>query len=195
MISAQLSSLILGLLLALGVTAWGGAMEGRATFPGREAECAGPGDQYVVVNVDPEAERDPEAPHQLWLQDRLHAQKFKLLEYGRSVEVLWSPHGKALAVTDHAGSDRSNTYIFLLGTEIRRIDVGAEFQHNAGATAAVLDNHHAYLEATQWVDDMRILVHLHGYGDESPEGFEFTLEYAVGNGFHAEHGSAGRTGP
>ena len=194
-INALLSSTVLGLLVALCVTVQGLATEVQATFPGREAECAGPGGHYVVVNVDPDVGRDPEAPHQLFLHDRLRNQKFKLLDYRRSVGVLWSPNGKSLAITDHAGSNLSNAYVFLLESGIRRIDIGEEFRRNAGSAAAVPRNHHAYLEATKWLDDTKLLVRLHGYEDENPDGFELIFEYTIEGGFQAVGTSEGSLAP
>ena len=190
-INALLSSTVLGLLVALCVTVQGAATEVQATFPGSEAESAGPGGHYVAVNVDPDVDINPEAPHQLFLHDRLHNQKFKLLDYGRFVEVLWSPNGKSLAITDHAESNLSNVYVFLLESGIRRIDVGEEFRRNAGSAVTVLRNHHAYLEATKWLDDTRLLVHLSGYGDENLEGVELIFEYTVGGSFQAVGTSKG----
>src|SRR5438094_10278774 len=84
------------------------AGQSRCTFPSDNQRCRSPRGLWEVEWQEPSGDgRDV-----LWLKPTPSGTRAKLMEFDRSVDLLWSPDGRALAVTDPAGSSESVVWVF-----------------------------------------------------------------------------------
>jgi hypothetical protein len=157
--------------------AWMVAAATAGAFPGSNTRLASPDGFHVVVWEAPRTS-DPAFPHHLWLEDLRSGQRLRLMPFTRHVTVEWSPSGRHLAVTCHRGSDFSDIVVFDVERPAKGASVRKELQRRVGRLR-VLKNHHAYVEATRWLDDASLEIRLWGYGDQNPKGFDWVYIFEL----------------
>ena len=64
------------------------------------------------------------SPHRLFLLDRKTGRKALFFEFERMVDIGWSPSGKSVFATDHAGSNVSQCFLFTDPTKMQLLDLG-----------------------------------------------------------------------
>jgi hypothetical protein len=119
--------------------------QSHSTFPGEKSISKSSNGWYVVRNIDDE---NLHPTHRLELEDSLTRTKVKLFDYDRSVDVLWSPAGSKFIVIDYAGSDLTESYIYVIDKPLRRINVTDELQQKYPDSKRIFKNDHVYVEAT-----------------------------------------------
>lgn len=141
-------------------------------FPGA-GRCAAPGQAAVVDWREATSDRD----HELWLRVAGKAPVL-LAEFGRSAEVLWSPDGSALAITDRAGSSDSAVWVIHVATPSQRQDVEAAFNRAFGKPAEVYRHGHRYFQALSWTSarSLSFEVRAHDAAPEDAYRAEFTYD-------------------
>jgi hypothetical protein len=77
-------------------------------FPFATSTAISPDGRFAIINLD----SDKEPYHTLFLADRRNHVKRKVLEYNRSVDVLWNPDSSSFALTDYMGSNVSECYLY-----------------------------------------------------------------------------------
>jgi len=116
------------------------------TFPGVKARCTAP-----MRDADIEwREQNGSRPHQLFLRTGSSAKPVLIHEFGRSVDLLWSPDGRSLAITDHAESTNSNVWVVKLEAPNRPANVESAFKRVFGHVPEIYANGHRYFQATAW---------------------------------------------
>jgi hypothetical protein len=154
--------------------------QSRTTFPGKKSISKSPNGRYVIHNVDDD-KLNP--PHRLELEDSLTSSKVKLLDYDKSVEVLWSPAGSKFIVVDHAGSNLTESYVFVVDKSLRRINITDELQQKYPDSKHLFQNDHVFVEAVSWLKEDRIKIKVSGQGVADPNGFTEFFEYTLGGDF------------
>jgi hypothetical protein len=149
-------------------------------FPGPRAALVSPTRTYAVIWEAPRSD-DPENTHHLLLEDRRTGHRTPLMAFIRNVQVDWAPSGQYVAVTCRCGSDFSDVHLFDVAHPARDLSITRELQRRVGKLR-VLRNHHAYLEATGWLNATTLSIRLWGYGDENRRGFERRYEFGVTEG-------------
>src|SRR3954468_24679063 len=93
---------------------------------------------------------DRVAPHRLFLRVRSTTHPVPTREFGRSVDVLWSPDGRAQAITDHTESTDSSVWVVKLDAPDHPVNVESAFKAAFGAVPDVYRNGHRYFQANPW---------------------------------------------
>ena len=151
----------------------------RVRFPGPKIHYRSADGRYEVYNVDPSAD---DQTHKILLYDRVQKNSRELLSYGRHVDVLWSPTGSRLAITDFAGSNLATVLVYDFSGGYEPVDLDFELRKRMPSDRDVFENHHCYVEARGWLDSNRLKLKVWGYGDRDPSGFTLWLEYQIGSG-------------
>jgi len=165
--------------LSVAITTAGGSRSvNPVSFPSNRTETASADGRFAVVNVD----SDFEPHHALFLENRKTRVRRKLVEYGRSVEVLWNPNGNAFAVTDYVGSNISECFVYSTSADEAPVNVADEIQHsiaNPIELASIQKNDHIYYAAVRWTSPQTLRVKVWGHGDVNPSGFIRTYTYRM----------------
>ena len=166
-----------------------GASAQKVSFPGPKSETRSPDGRYAIRNVDDE---EAQPPHSLTLIDSSSGKQYKIRDYGRHVEVLWSPASDAFIVNDFEGSDSTRPILYPLPWRDEEIDLLKEltdFLRTRGEEKLVLQNDHVYLSVNRWLNSREVLCRLEAYGEASPHGsgFEGNYVYKLGKGFRTEN--------
>ncbi len=113
-------------------------------------------------------EATKQTAHRLFLRDLKTGRATQLYEFDRSVDLLWAPGSKTLAITDHTGSNES--LIFLIHPEQPRspIDVEQAFIRSLGRIRGLYENGHRYFEAQKWLSSSELQFGVHAY-DAQPD--------------------------
>ena len=177
--SQLLAALVIGTALVLAASAK------QISFPGAKTETKSPDGRYAVSNID---DVHAQPAHILMLIDSQSGKHSKIYEYGRHVDVLWSPASNALAINDYGGSDFTRAVLLMLPSGQKQDDLWDElikFLRSQGEARIALENAHVYLTVEKWFNDHELLCKLTGYGPASPKGFTKHYVYAIGKGFRA----------
>jgi hypothetical protein len=155
------------------------------SFPA-QSEAASPDGRYVVFSI----ESGTVPYHSVFLQDmwQLYKTPRKLLNYDRSIVLLWRYDSKLFAVTDYFGSDSPRCSIFSVDEKVPPIQVLDVLSHQLSADTwrqleGRLSNHRAYVEAVEWeTKSLMVKITLSGYGNADPKGFAdfYTVLIPVG---------------
>ena len=121
--------------------------QARCTFPGKSQRCSSPHGLWEVEWRGPSTG----GRHILWLKATSRETSTKLLEFDRSADLLWSPDGRSLAVTDHTGSNDSVLWVFTGPTLVPAINVEDRLRTSLGRVPEIFTNGHRYFEASDWV--------------------------------------------
>ena len=116
------------------------------TFPGVKVRCEAPSGGASIEW----REQNGTQRHQLFLRVRSEVKQVLIHEFGRSVDVLWSPDGRALAITDHAESTDSAVWVVKLDAPDHPVNVESAFKVTFGAVPDINRNGHRYFQATVW---------------------------------------------
>lgn len=164
--------LIFTIFLAVSVPA---AQSKWVSFPSQHTTAVSPDGRFAIINLD----SDKEPYHTLFLEDRKDRGRRKLLEYSRSVRVLWNPNSRWFAVTNYAGSNVSECYLYSTDAVRPKIDIEKEIiaRMSPSEKARVQNNYHVYWEAVSWVNAITLRVKVWGHGDENPSGFTRSYYY------------------
>lgn len=103
-------------------------------------------------------------------------------DYGRGVDVAWSPDNAHFLVNDHFASDESDCYIYdrntLQATRLLTLLVAA-----LPETKKFLQYDPHYLMCESWISNRALVVHFFGWGGDTPNGFDYLLKYDGAGGF------------
>jgi hypothetical protein len=91
---------------------------------------------------------------------------FRLLNFDRCCDGLWSPDSSHIAVTDWASSSGSDVLIYSVAHPRSSLSVAKLFPTNAMATAEL--HGHCYFSANEWLDNHRLRITVSGHRDEPP---------------------------
>jgi hypothetical protein len=114
----------------------------------------------------------------LYLKDVRTGRTHKLVEFDRGVDVLWSPDGRRLAITNWLGSNVSEVIVLRLGAR-RRTNLADALYKSLGIQPEISGNDHIYFEALRWVGPKRLLFSVSGHGDRNLEEFKEYFTYDV----------------
>jgi hypothetical protein len=144
------------------------------SFP-EQSQAASPDARYVIV----EEENHAEPFHTAILEDRVLKTRRKLFDYERSIDLLWNPDSKSFAVTDYEGSDYSRCSIIFTDKTVPTIPVWDKLTKalTERDRKTLLENHHVYIAAVQWVSATALKVKVWGYGELNPSGFTRFYSY------------------
>jgi hypothetical protein len=137
-------------------------------FPER-SHAISPDGRYSITGVH----NDSEPYHTVYLDDRRLKTRRKLFEYGRHIEILWNPDSKSFVLNDYGGSDYSECRIMSVDEKANSIDVWDAI--TKGITTKeqrnLLENHHVYIAAKEWISPDTLKVKVWGYGEVNRPGF------------------------
>lgn len=148
------------------------SLGGQTRFPGVRRTLTSPDGRYTLVNTD----QDLKPYHILSLRDNRTGEVRHVLDYARSVEALWSPKGRHLALSDHYASNESTCLILTPSDGGKVIDLRKALERVAGHTSlheALHKDDHLYIDALGWQSDAILRFKVWGYG----VGMEFSREY------------------
>ncbi len=144
------------------------ALNGVVEFPASPCEAASPDAHYAVV-CDLETPDDGEL--QLLLQDcRTHTER-RLETFHRSVDVLWFPDSRNVAVTSWASSNASWVHVYASSGQQCARDPQDDVQKAFGPPPEVADNDHVYFEDPACHTSKVLVMRMSGHGDHDPDGF------------------------
>jgi hypothetical protein len=144
------------------------------SFP-EHSEAASPNERYVVVGEQNHAEPF----HTAVLEDRVLKTRSKLFDYERHIDLLWNPDSKSFAVTDYEESDYSRCSIVFTDRTLPTIRVWDKLVKalTVSERKSLLENHHVYIAAVEWIGASALKVKVWGYGDVNPSGFTRFYSY------------------
>ena len=154
---------VLGMIGLLGAAASAlGAVPGH--FPENQRTIDSPDKKYSIYNKD----SDQEPNHSLYIRRHAPEAQQKILDYGRHVDVMWSPESNAFFVNDYSGSSEATCLVFF-ADGLRRLDVKDLLSkiHEE----EILSSDHLYVTCKKWTKE-RIEVSVSGRGDKYPNGFD-----------------------
>ena len=155
----------------------------NVSFPGARSESKSPDGRFAIKNSDSDVE-DP--AHTLTLVDSRNGSVIKIYQFGRGVDILWSPASDAFVINDHEGSNVSHPVLFREPWSTNFTDLREkliDFLRSRNQAKSALENHHVYFTAQRWLSDNEILCRVTGYGDADPKGFTKHYVYKIGVGF------------
>ena len=148
-------------------------------FPSAQTQAVAPDKRFAVVNVD----SDKEPYHTLFLEDQQTNTRRKILEYDRSVEVIWNPDSTAFAVNNYAGSNVGECLIFFTSDKIASVNVGDALldRMTSGEELSTLHvSDHIYWTAVRWTSPELLKVKVWGHTDVSPfRDFQYIHAYKI----------------
>jgi len=149
------------------------------SFPSAHTHAVAPDGRFAVVNVD----SDKEPYHVLFLEDRQTNSRRKVLEYDRSVEVLWDPDSSAFAVNHYAGSNIGECLILFTKGQTTPVNVGDALLDRMvrGVELSTLHkSDHIYWTAVRWTSPEVLKVKVWGHTDVSPvQDFQYFHAYKI----------------
>jgi hypothetical protein len=149
------------------------------SFP-EHSQAVSPNGRYLITNV----ESDSEPHHTVFLNDRRLKTRRKLFNYGRGIEILWNRDSKSFVLNDYAGSDYSECRIFSVDEKVQSINVWDQVLKDATTKErrSLLENHHVYIAAKEWISSKTLKVRVWGYGEVHDDGFTRYYLYEIGSG-------------
>jgi hypothetical protein len=153
------------------------ALADEAEIPCENAAAA-PHGHYMVLTC--ERPHDHETPHEFRLKDLGTGEVVWRYPFARAAEVLWSPDGSALAVTDYARSNLAELFLVFPARPQQTVNLEVETAHSLGLLPSVAHNDHVYFEAVAWKDPETLRFRIWGQGEHDPQGFDESFEYRLG---------------
>jgi hypothetical protein len=102
------------------------------------------------------------------------------LEFDRSVDLLWSPDGQSLAITDRLGSSDSVLRV-LNGMMLKRaINMEDRFLADMGRLPEIFNNGHRYFEAVDWIGRDVLSFRVREYDSDPDKEYLGTFRYELG---------------
>ena len=147
---------------------------GKCDFPSAQHKCTAPGGAAWLEWREARAG----AQHQLWLHDGRTSPR-KLLDFERRVHVLWSTDGKAVAITDHAGSADTALWVFRVNRAPDRVNVEDALVRAFGRSAAFYKHGHRYFTARSWASPTRLVVDVRAYDARPRDEYHEVFTYDI----------------
>jgi hypothetical protein len=148
------------------------------SFPSKHDILKSPDKNYKLINRDAEKESDVQplgGNHALFVKDEKTGLERKICNYNRHATALWSPDSQMIAITDFAGSDNSECFIYMLKSN--KLVGLAEPLEKAFEGTGKMKNHHLYFEAVNWQKASLLKINVTGYGTNDPNGFNAHCQY------------------
>jgi hypothetical protein len=138
------------------------------SFP-EHSRALSPDGRYLITGVD----SDSEPYHTVFLEDRRLKTRRKLFNYNRGIELLWNPDSTHFVLNDYVGSDYSECKIIPVDEKVQPTNVWGEIVKGIRPKEqrSLLENHHVYIAAREWIAPDTLRVKVWGYGDLNPSGF------------------------
>jgi len=149
------------------------------SFPD-QSQAVSPNARYVIVG-----EEHHGGPfHTAILEDRVLKTRRKLLDYDSHIDLLWNPDSKSFAVTDYGESDYSRCSIIFTDQMVTTIQIWDKLVKalTGRELKSLVDNHHVYIAAVQWISADALKVKVWGYGEANPSGFTRFYSYDTDGG-------------
>ena len=160
------------MMFALGAPA---ASQSRCRFPSPITTCVSPSGNLTIEWHQPSAD----GKHALWLKSASGSRPRILLAFDRSVELLWSPDGQALAVTDHAGSNQSDLLVYTGASLLRAVDVQAQLLASLGPVSEIFENSHRYFEIINWISSNMLRFRVRAYDSTPAKEYVAVFRYEL----------------
>jgi len=144
------------------------------TFPGALHRCSSP---RTGATVEWRDATDTHG-HELWLRRGVRVER--LLEFGRSVDLLWSQDGTALAITNHVGSDGSEVLVVRLEGPLHAVSVEEALNQALGRPLAIYRNGHRYFTALSWETARKLRFQVRAYDAAPDTEFVGQFSYELG---------------
>jgi hypothetical protein len=90
----------------------------------------------------------------------------RLLEFDRSVDILWSPDGRAIAIAEHHGSSDTVLWVASDNDWTRLVKVEDRLRASLGPVQEIYENGHRYFEVVEWTRPDRLLFRVRAYDSE-----------------------------
>lgn len=135
-----------------------------AHFPESHRAVASPDKKYSIYNKN----SDKEPNHTLYIRSHAPDADEKILDYGRHVDVMWSPGSDAFFVNDYSGSSEATCLVFYVDG-LRRLDVKDLLKTTAEGD--IVSSDHLYITCKKWSKG-GIDVAVSGRGDKYQNGFD-----------------------
>lgn len=147
-------------------------------LPLKEEQIASPnGKSFLLQNL-----KDANTPcghiGELFYKETANSSPQSLFTYGRWIEILWSGKGEAVLFNEYPNGDISRCYIFTLGKEIRKYELGALFKEKFPT-----ETDHFFISGLEWVDDKTVRVMVLGDKKNNSMVFERYFFYQIDKGF------------
>lgn len=136
------------IFLLVGSTAF--AYGHGGSFPNNSEWIASPDGKYAVGNLNRDKPDQDSNSHELQLKNISSGAVTSILSYGRHVDVMWSPEGSRLAVTNHSGSDVSDCLIFDPKSSQSPIELTLLLEQQIADFQALMKDSHLYVECGRW---------------------------------------------
>lgn len=163
----------------------------NASFPGGPSSLKSPDGSLAIVSK--EAESNGEPSKFLYLENRQKARgqkkkapSKKVYEYGRCVEVIWSPDSKHFVVNDLAGSDIAMPMLFSVDKLNNPVDLSellTKAIKEKRDRQSLTKNDHLYFRCIKWANPKTMEIAVAGHGSSDQSGFTLVYEHEVGGGF------------
>jgi hypothetical protein len=100
--------------------------------------------------------------HVLFASRTRAGREVKVLTFDRHIDVVWSPEGHHLAITDYAASSDSLVYVVDLETG-NVVNVEDEMRRTLKSSPPVYANGHRYFRAIDWAPPLRLRFEVRAY--------------------------------
>ena len=149
------------------------------SFPHDQSEAPDPQGRYAVLSNEIEAP-GPYGPNGLFLKDLRTGKTEFLLGFERSADVLWSPDGCYLAVTNWFGSNVCEIFVFKPGTK-DKVYLRDALEKAIGVFpwTSSIENLSECFEALSWETPSRLKFVVGGHGLRKGKGVENFEEFYV----------------
>lgn len=152
---------------------WGNSAQAAGlNFPGEHPEALAPSAKYSVRYQRIDA-KGPYGPHGLFLVRKESGESKLILGFERSADVLWSPDGQFLAVTNWFGSNVSEVLVFKVAG-MEKTDIRGVLTKHIGVFPwrRDIENLSEYFEALSWETPSRLKFLVRGHGLRKDKGVE-----------------------
>jgi len=176
-----------------------------STFPDPERTTLSSPDGLYVLSNSPCERCTDGVSYSLFLLDTVSRHKTLLITYERGVNVLWSPSSKALIINVFDVADDSESILFVLSPQFKRVDLGQGLMKVSLSNSERYKLSHAYpvfKYATGWLGPDTLLFKVQGFGEAGPGGYKDPFAgvyvYRIGGSFrlkdwvepHAHHAAS-----
>ena len=142
------------------------------SFPGT-SEAPDPTGRYSILWFE-------SSPHEAFFKNLKSGQISSLLGFNRGIDILWSPDGNALAITDHSGSSESSVLITRTDGPIHLFNLEDVFIRFFGMPYEIYENGHRYFEASEWVNSSTLLFKVKAHDAYPGKSYEGVFRYELG---------------
>lgn len=153
------------------------------SFPGPPDRARSSDGRYELTNaVHREEVADEEDRYSVLVVDRQTGKKELLYKYDRSIDIIWSPFSRMIALNDYYGSNVSQSLVFNLAAPERKVDVGeqlAKSNRPRREKLSVETADHVYPHVVRWIARDQLIFKIFGYNGIDRDGFTLAYLYDV----------------